>query len=76
MVTSFCHSTFLVLWSSRNNSAVSSGYVATYSVDRSTGLITTSITAQYGGSVAGAVAGAISDNGTKYAYSSSSAHAV
>ncbi len=55
---------------------MSSGYVATYSVDRSTGLITTSITAQYGGSVAGAVAGAISDNGTKYAYFSSSANTV
>ncbi|MDF5722497.1 MAG: hypothetical protein PUP91_18805 [Rhizonema sp. PD37] len=63
-------------WSSSNNSAVSSGYYASYSIDPKNGAITTVIVGNYQGAYAGAIAGAISDNGTKYAYSSSSAHTV
>lgn len=61
-------------WSSSNNSATSNGYYASYSVNRQNGLITSTITDNVQGSIAGSIAGAISDNGTKYVYTSSSAY--
>lgn len=63
-------------WSSNSSSANSSGYYAAYVVNRGNGLITSTIVSNVQGSAAGAIAGAISDNGTKYAFSSSSAHTV
>ncbi|MBR8836524.1 MAG: hypothetical protein DSM106950_21530 [Stigonema ocellatum SAG 48.90 = DSM 106950] len=63
-------------WSSSYDTAKSSNYYASYSVNRQTGEITSVISSRSEGSVAGSVAGSVSDGATKYAYSSSSAQTI